>query len=63
MGDEPGLVMPVGVDAYETHSYEMNINICDLIIRTRAFVFSLRVSSRHVFQRTLGEPGKTSKIL
>ena len=27
MGDEPMLVMPVGVDSYETHSYEMNINI------------------------------------
>ena len=27
MGDEPELIMPVGVNSYETHSYEINISI------------------------------------
>ena len=27
MGDEPWLVMPVGIDSYKTHSYEIKISI------------------------------------
>ena len=33
--------MPVGVNSYETHSYELTLVFYDLITRTRAFVSSL----------------------
>ena len=58
MGDKPRFVMPVGVDSYETHSCKTNINIYDLITRTRAFISSL---SRFVKTCLSTHAGRTQK--
>ena len=41
MGDEPWLIMPMGINSYKTHPYEIKSILYDLITRTRAFASSL----------------------
>ena len=58
MGDEPGLVMSVGVDSYEAHSYEIKIDILLSNYKNRALVSSL---SRFVKTCLSAHAGRTGK--
>ena len=41
MGDEPWLIVPMGIDSYETRPYKIQSILYDLITGTRAFASSL----------------------
>ena len=58
MGDEPWLIMPMGIDSYKTRPYEIKSILYDLITRTRAFASSL---SRFVSICFSAHAGRTQK--